>query len=62
MYVRLAIRKLLAPDFPDLAMLTYQELSSDLNIQPIAASPGESKRSDAALIVFVSCSAPTPRP
>ena len=36
MSVRLAIRKLLASDFPDLAVLSYQELSPDLNIQPIA--------------------------
>lgn len=34
--VRRALRRLLAPIFPDLAVLCYQELSSGLNIQPIA--------------------------
>jgi type III secretion protein V len=33
--VRRALRKLIEPDFPNLAVLSYQELSPDLSIQPI---------------------------
>ena len=36
MSVRQAIKKLLAPHFPSLAVLCYQELSPDLHVQPIA--------------------------
>jgi type III secretion protein V len=36
MDIRKQVRKLIEPDFPDLAVLTYQELSPDMNIQPIA--------------------------
>jgi type III secretion protein V len=34
--VRSRLRRLIAPEFPDLAVLAYQELSPDMNIQPIA--------------------------
>ena len=30
------MRKLIEKDFPRLAVLSYQELSPDMNIQPIA--------------------------
>jgi type III secretion protein V len=30
------VRKLIETDFPNLPVLSYQELSPDLNIQPIA--------------------------
>jgi type III secretion protein V len=34
--VRPALREILAPEFPRLPVLAYQELSPDMNIQPIA--------------------------
>ena len=34
--VRMVLHQILAPDFPRLAVIGYQELSPDLNIQPIA--------------------------
>ena len=36
MEIRRAVRKLIETSFPNLAVLSYQELSPDLNIQPIA--------------------------
>ncbi|MFN2510042.1 MAG: FHIPEP family type III secretion protein [Pyrinomonadaceae bacterium] len=34
--IRRTVRKLIEPDHPNLAVLSYQELSPDMNIQPIA--------------------------
>lgn len=34
--IRRHVRRLIAPDWPHLAVLSYQELSPDMNIQPIA--------------------------
>jgi type III secretory pathway component EscV/predicted Zn-dependent protease len=34
--IRRKVRKLIEADFPDLAVVAYQELSPDMNIQPIA--------------------------
>jgi type III secretion protein V len=34
--IRRYLRKLVEMEFPHLAVLSYQELSSDMNIQPIA--------------------------
>ena len=34
--VRKRLRQLIAPEFPDLAVLSYQELPADLNVQPMA--------------------------
>jgi type III secretory pathway component EscV len=40
--VRLRVHRLIAPDYPHLAVVSYQELSPDMNIQPIARiSPGD---------------------
>jgi type III secretory pathway component EscV/Tfp pilus assembly protein PilF len=36
MDIRRTVRKLIEPDLPNLAVLSYQELSPDMNIQPIA--------------------------
>jgi type III secretion protein V len=36
MDIRRTVRKLIEPDHPNLAVLSYQELSPDMNIQPIA--------------------------
>jgi type III secretion protein V len=36
MDVRRAMRKFIEKDFPRLVVLSYQELSPDMNIQPIA--------------------------
>jgi len=36
MEIRRTVRKLIETSFPNLAVLSYQELSPDLNIQPIA--------------------------
>jgi type III secretion protein V len=36
MDIRRTLQKLIEPDFPNLAVLSYQELSPEMNIQPIA--------------------------
>jgi type III secretion protein V len=36
MDIRRYVRKMIEPDMPDLAVLSYQELTPDVNIQPLA--------------------------
>lgn len=44
--VRRKLKGLVAPEFPDLAVISYQELSPDLNIQPIARISPELKHTN----------------
>jgi flagellar biosynthesis component FlhA len=42
--VRRRLQRLLSPEFPNLAVLSYQDLSPDLNIQPIARITADFRR------------------